>query len=155
MRGKGKERKKPGGKMFEYIVVLILTIAAEVGIPPNFALAIALEENPRLDPLAQYVNEDGTIDRGIMQLNSSWYNGNWQDPETNIRAGCLHIKSLIQEEVLNTYWAVAVAYNCGYARYTSERGPPESSAGYGARVMHRWHELEGVQYINPVIRRVK
>ncbi|MCL2174427.1 MAG: transglycosylase SLT domain-containing protein [Treponema sp.] len=141
--------------MFDCFVVLILTIAAEVGIPPNFALAIALEENSRLDPLAQYVNEDGTIDRGIMQLNSSWYNGNWQDPETNIRAGCQHIKNLMRKEALNTYWAVAVAYNCGYARFISAKGPPESSAGYGARVIRRWHELEGVRYINPMIRGIR
>jgi len=136
--------------MFEYFVALILTIAAQVGVPPNFALAIALEENPQLDPLAVNQNENGTLDRGIMQLNSSWFNGNWQDPEINIRAGILHIKYLMEQTPLYTFWAVAAAYNCGYSRFVSTRGPPDSTIDYAGRVMNRWKALEG-RYIMPVI----
>ncbi len=63
-------------------------------MPPYFALSIALEENPNLDALAVHENADGTFDRGLIQLNSGWYSGNWQDPETNIRAGCVLMKEL-------------------------------------------------------------
>jgi len=140
--------------VFEVIMALILTIAAETGIPPRFALAIALEENRTLNPMAvSRVNENGTYDLGVMQLNSEFYgNIKWRDPETNIRAGCLHIKELMSKPELNTYWSVAVAYNCGYARYLNNKTPPRSSLEYADRVIARWYTLENVRYINPVIR---
>jgi len=139
--------------MFNTIMALILSIAAEAGIPPYFALAIALEENYTLNPLAVgAVNENGTFDRGVMQLNSGWFTGDWQDPETNIRAGCLHIKSIMGMPEINTYWDIAAAYNCGYARFISGAGPPIASVNYAGRVMERWLALENLEYINPVIR---
>jgi len=141
-------------KMFETIMALILLIAAKEGVPPKFVLAIALEENKTLDPLAVgQLNPNGTRDLGVMQLNSAYYGHiNWRDPETNIRAGCLHIKELMSKPELNTYWSVAVAYNCGYARYSNNKTPPWTSLEYADRVIARWYALEGVKYINPVIR---
>jgi soluble lytic murein transglycosylase-like protein len=118
------------------IEALILAIALEVGIPPYFALSIALTENPTLNPLAINVNSDGTLDRGIMQLNSSWFNGAWRDPEENIRAGCNHIKWLLSLPGMN-YWLAAVAYNCGYGRLLEN--PPNVSIEYANRVFARWN----------------
>jgi soluble lytic murein transglycosylase-like protein len=115
---------------------LILAIALEVGIPPYFALSIALTENPTLDPLAVNVNSDGTVDRGVMQLNSSWFNGSWGDPDENIRAGCEHIKWLLSLPKMN-YWLAAVAYNCGYGRLL--KNPPNVSIEYANRVFARWN----------------
>ena len=136
------------------MALLILNIAVEVGVPPYFALSIALEENWNLDPGAiSQPNENGTIDRGIMQLNSRYFDIDWRDPEINIRTGCILIKSLIRNPEINTYWAVAVAYNCGYTRFVSEEGPPSASIDYGCRVMMRWLELQGLKYINPIIRK--
>jgi len=134
------------------IAALILLIATEFGLPPNFVLAIAIEENNTLNPAAvSPVNKNGTTDLGVMQLNSANYGDiAWNNPEVNIRAGCTHIKNLMQEPRINTYWAVAVAYNCGYARFVNE--PPTASLDYGDRVMKRWRSLQGVNYINPVIK---
>jgi soluble lytic murein transglycosylase-like protein len=141
-----------GGKMFEVIMSLILVIAAEVGIPPHFALAVALTENQNLDPLAVHWNADGTFDGGVMQLNSKYFADiDWRDPETNIRAGCQHIKKLMNLPGLNTYWAVACVYNCGYARFITD-GPMEDTINYAGCVMVRWKELLGLSYINPVLR---
>jgi hypothetical protein len=53
---------------------------------------------------------------------------------------------------IDTYWAVAVAYNCGYARFMSKEGPPPGSLDYGAKVMERWYILTGAKYICPIIR---
>jgi soluble lytic murein transglycosylase-like protein len=117
------------------IEALIITIALEVGIPPCLVLAIAYTENPYLDPAAIHKNSDGTLDRGIMQLNSSWYKDeNWMDPEINIRAGCSYIKWLLSLPNMN-YWTVAVAYNCGYSRFI--QGPPEISLEYADQVFVR------------------
>jgi soluble lytic murein transglycosylase-like protein len=116
------------------IAALILAIAVECGVPPQFALSVALEENNILNPLAVHLNADGTRDLGVMQLNSGWYTGNWQNPETNIRAGCQLIREL-KGHGLN-WWQVAIAYNCGYRRL--QEGPPNSSIEYANRVVTRW-----------------
>ena len=132
----------------EAIIALILAIAVEVGIPAQFALSIALEENKVLNPSAENHNVNGTIDRGIMQLNSGWYSdANWADPETNIRAGCQHIRWIMSLPEVNTFWAVAVVYNAGHSKL---HNPPKRSLDYANRVIDRWNELEGrnVEIIN-------
>jgi hypothetical protein len=125
------------------IIALILTIATEFGIPPYFALSIALTENPTLSPLAVNINENGTVDYGIFQLNSSWYDGEWQNPELNIRAGCKHIKQLMDAKGIYTFWSVAVVFNCGLWRLTN---PPEKSIEYANRVMHQWQEMDKANF---------
>ena len=132
------------------IVTLILSIAVEVGIPPNFALAVALTENPELNPKAVNVNEDGSRDLGLMQLNSSWYHGDWEHPETNIMAACIHIKWLMNRVATQTLWDVAIAYNYGYANFVTKK-PPDDVLDYAAKVMNKYEELNG-KPVNPLIR---
>jgi soluble lytic murein transglycosylase-like protein len=115
---------------------LILAIALEVGVPPYLALSIALTENQTLNPLAVHKNRDGSFDLGIMQLNSGWYTGNWQDPEENIRAGCLLLKELLSKPGLNT-WQAVICYNAGYQRFCN--GPPMESVEYAGKVFERWN----------------
>jgi soluble lytic murein transglycosylase-like protein len=78
-----------------------------------------------------------------MQLNSGWYSGNWQDPETNIRAGCLHLKWLMDQPGMNE-WAAVVAYNCGLTRF--RKGPPASSVAYACRVFERRQRYQGYKW---------
>jgi soluble lytic murein transglycosylase-like protein len=122
--------------MFEIIEAMILAIAIDVGVPPYFALSIALTENQLLDPLAVHTNADGSRDLGVMQLNNSWFNGDWQDPKTNIRAGCELIKELMSKPDMN-FWQVCIAYNCGYGRFLDK--PPDVSIDYANRVFERWN----------------
>jgi soluble lytic murein transglycosylase-like protein len=122
--------------MFEIIEALIIAIALDVGVPPYFALSIALTENQLLDPLAVHVNADGSRDLGIMQLNNSWFDGDWRDPETNVRAGCELIKELMSKPNMN-FWQVCIAYNCGYGRFLDN--PPNMSIDYANRVFERWN----------------
>jgi soluble lytic murein transglycosylase-like protein len=126
------------------IASLILAIAANVGVPPYLALSVALEENQALNPLAVHVNRNGTEDRGVMQLNSSWFTGDWRDPETNIRAGCLHLKWLMRQPGITTWWDAVVAYNCGYSRFIA--GPPAASMEYACRVFDRWNKYRGYEF---------
>jgi len=129
---------------YAQIMVLILDIAALMNIPPYFALSIALTENPQLNPMAVNVNENGTVDRGVMQLNSCWFvDENWSDPETNIRAGCTLIREILSMPKVNTYWSAAVVYNAGYGRLTT---PPESAIEYANRVVMKWRELDRFYY---------
>jgi soluble lytic murein transglycosylase-like protein len=135
----GKEKKT----MFEIIKAMILAIALESGIPPYLALSIALEENQSLNPLAVHINADGSRDLGIMQLNDSWFKGDWQDPETNIRAGCALVKELAGKPGMN-YWLACVAYNCGYGRLLDS--PPIVSIEYANRVFARWNVYRRYSY---------
>jgi len=129
----------------DIIVALILAVAAETGIPPYFALSIALEENSTLNPSAVRMNNDGSCDRGIVQLNDSWYMGDWEDPEINIRAGCAYIKMVMGMRGVNTLWAVAVVYNAGIKRFWDEN-VPEASIEYANRVMCRYNAYTGYRY---------
>jgi soluble lytic murein transglycosylase-like protein len=131
--------------MNTFIMYLILSIAVEVGVPPYFVLAIALEENPTLDPLmVSPPNRNGTVDLGVMQLNSQYFgNLDWRDPETNIRAACQLIKEIMAVQGIGTYWTVAICYNAGTRWFVNNEKPPDSSIDYGGRVMVRWNELDG------------
>jgi soluble lytic murein transglycosylase-like protein len=129
--------------LYETIVSLILSIAVEVGVPPLFALAIAMEENPLLNPLAiSEVNKNGTVDLGIMQLNSEYYGHiMWHDPGVNVRAGCRHIKDLMNMKEMVTFWCVAVCYNAGAQWLIKNEKPPDAALDYAERVMSRWVDL--------------
>jgi soluble lytic murein transglycosylase-like protein len=108
------------------MIQLILAIALEIGVPGNFMVALAEVENPQMNPKAVNVNRDGTKDLGLMQLNSSWYtDAGWADPETNIRAACVHVKWLKNNYNFN-WWQVAVAYNAGHNAVLKERVPNKS-----------------------------
>jgi hypothetical protein len=117
----------------------------ETGIEPYFALSIALTENPTLTPTAIHRNNDGSIDRGLMQLNNSWFTSeDWADAETNIRAACQHI--LYLRSLGLNYWQTAVAYNCGIKRVL-ENNPPEASIRYANKVFDTWAELSPRTFI--------
>lgn len=50
----------------------IIRAALDAGIPPHVALSVAWRES-RLRPDAEHRNRDGSVDRGVMQLNSRWH----------------------------------------------------------------------------------
>ena len=137
--------------MYEAIMALVLAIALETGVPPYFALAVAMTES-ELNPNAVGVNYDPntgevvSYDRGVMQLNSRYFGhiDNWRDPETNIRAGCRHLKELSQHPKIYTWWMVAVSYNCGVDRAISN--PPHRSVQYADNVMALWCRMDKYAY---------
>ena len=130
------------------IMYLILSIAVEIGVPPYFALAIALEENHNLDPLrVSPPNQNGTVDLGVMQLNSQYFGHiNWRDPETNIRAACRLIKEIMAMPAICTYWTVAICYNAGTRWLVNDDKPPDSSIDYATRVIARWGEIDRFRF---------
>ena len=128
---------------YSCIVALILAIAVEIGVPPNFALSIAKTENAALDPyVVSAPNRNGTVDRGIMQLNSNYFDHvDWHCPEANIRAGVELLKELIEHPLTTTYWAVAICYNAGTRWLVRGERPPESSIDYANKVLANWNLL--------------
>jgi len=128
-----------------WIMELIFLIAPQYNVPPYLVAAIIIVES-RGDPHAiNYENANGTIDRGIMQLNSSWFNDtNWHCAETNIRAGCQHLAYLYRQtrDRSPTWWSAVVAYNCGLTRFNdTTRKLPDSSLDYAYLVFEIWNSL--------------
>ena len=146
--------------MQEVILALILAVAIEVGVPPQFVLSIAYVEHWNksieetvIDPEAvSKPNRNGSVDLGVMQINSFYldefvelhwdkaWEFDWETPYDNVYLGCRIIKWLMRH--CSTYWAVAVAYNCGLSRMQSGH-PPLSSTRYADRVLAVWNELTG------------
>jgi soluble lytic murein transglycosylase-like protein len=116
------------------LIALVIRIATIYGVPPYLMVAIA-EVESNWNTNAININTDGTLDRGLMQLNTSWYtDDNWADPETNITAAAKHILFLKSFANFNWY-QVCVAYNCGVARMNN---PPEKSIAYAIKVFEVW-----------------
>jgi hypothetical protein len=142
--------------MFCEIAVLILTISAEMNVPPYFSLSVAItESNLRNISSAQVrpPNRDGSVDRGIFQLNSHVYpNIKWDCIETNIRLGIRHLRTLLDRRDHHTYWEIAISYNAGHAWVVRGTRPPQSSIDYADRVMLLWQDLSP-RTVEAVIRR--
>lgn len=75
---------------------LIRLEAAKQGVPVEVALAVAQQESGFNNLAQSKSNTDGSVDRGVMQLNSKYHKlKNWQDPIENIAYGIRHLKGLI------------------------------------------------------------
>lgn len=75
---------------------LIRLEAAKQGVPVEVALAVAQQESGFNNLAQSKPNTDGSVDRGVMQLNSRYHKlKNWQDPIENIAYGIRHLKGLI------------------------------------------------------------
>ena len=63
--------------------------ATASGVDPELAMHILAKENGAGDPKASNRNSDGSVDTGLMQVNSihGYTVQQLQDPETNIRVG--------------------------------------------------------------------
>jgi len=131
------------------VLALIIAVAVQEGVPPNFAVAIAVTENPSLSTTAVSArNRDGSRDHGVMQLNDKYFSHlDMMDPEVNVRAGIKHIKYLLSKLVGQTYWDAAIAYNAGLARV---KAPPWDSVDYATKVIATYSYMQG-GYINPII----
>lgn len=127
----------------EIILALILSISAEYGVPSGFVQAIVKVESEFDCNAINRSNRNGTVDYGLMQLNSSWFNDeNWRDPEVNLRAGIQHIKGLMKVHSGTSWWALAVSYNAGCSWLVNRHEPPRASLEYADKVMEEWEKIE-------------
>jgi soluble lytic murein transglycosylase-like protein len=101
--------------------------AAEYRVPATWLWAIAKVES-NFDPGATNYNRDGSIDFGVMQINSWWINRYgldlWNalgDPCTNIRMGAFVLSDCVSRygltwEAIGCYNAVSPENRLAYAR---------------------------------------
>jgi soluble lytic murein transglycosylase-like protein len=124
-----------------WILALCLQIAPQYGVPPYLAAAVIQKES-RGEVEAVSRNRDGTFDRGLMQLNSSWFKGAWHDPVVNVTEGCALLAQLYKatKDCSPNWFDAVIAYNCGLTRF--RRGPPAVSVEYAYEVCLLWAELD-------------
>jgi soluble lytic murein transglycosylase-like protein len=93
-----------------------------------------IETESNWNPEAINTNSDGSIDRGLGQLNSSWFhNEDWRDPVVNIRYALLHLEYIRTQ--CDSWYQATIAYNCGLGRISN---PPIQSVDYAIRVYETW-----------------
>jgi hypothetical protein len=125
------------------IAEAILVSADWFNIPPALAFALAWEES-QLNPLAvNCKNRDGSIDRGLFQLNSrtfpnleiqaffSSYSNSWH--------GMNHLRYCI--DTGRSEIAALAIYNAGTGRVTSS-GTPKSTLDYISRILENRNKIE-------------
>jgi soluble lytic murein transglycosylase-like protein len=110
-----------------------MLITAGTNVPPTLVMAI-IEVESDFIPTAVHYNTNGTIDRGLMQLNSAWYNdANWDNPSANIYQGVKHLEKLRSQT--DCWYKAVIAYNCGIGRIND---PPNQSLDYAVKVYAAW-----------------
>jgi len=127
------------------IVQVILASADSFNIAPALAFALAWEES-RLNPYAvNYKNRDGSIDRGLFQLNSRSFPRlevqAFFNPEINARQGMSHLRHCL--DIGGSEIAALAMYNAGTNRVNSS-GTPRSTLDYISRIMENRLGIENL-----------
>lgn len=109
---------------------------SETGVPADIACRLIQEESG-WNRFARNVNSDGSVDRGLMQLNSHYLTDyakrfndgrrvNPYDPEISIRVGLRKLAANYRH--LYKWWNAVASYNCGVRWIQSHRPYDESIA---------------------------
>jgi hypothetical protein len=117
------------------------------GVSVNVAMEILREENPGLDFDAVHLNQNGSRDLGLWQLNDRhiwtdfipryWDREDvfrWDDPYHSTYLAIRHIRWLYTHGF--NHWQVILSYNAGYFALISNK-VPESSIEYANRAYTR------------------
>jgi hypothetical protein len=125
------------------IVEAILASADWFNISPALAFALAWEES-KFNPLAVNTkNRDGSIDRGLFQLNNRSFPHlelqAYFSPEVNSWHGMSHLRFCI--DTGSTEIAALAMYNAGAGRVTAS-GAPKSTLDYISRILENKNKIE-------------
>jgi soluble lytic murein transglycosylase-like protein len=129
----------------EDIATAILANANEFDISPALAAALAWEES-RFNPLALNTrNRDGSVDRGLFQLNSQSFPRLelqiFFNPYTNARYAMGHLRHCL--DTGGSVVAALAMYNAGTKRVNSA-GTPKSTLDYASRILLNSWEIENL-----------
>lgn len=113
----------------------------ETGIPADIACRLVFQESS-WNRFATHRNHDGSVDRGLLQLNSKYlpdyawrYNDgrrvNPLDPETALRVGFRKLAH--NYRMTGSWWAAVASYNCGLDAFRA--GPSMESILLADRVL--------------------
>ncbi len=138
----------------EWLMILILSVATEVGVDPILAQSLAKAENPQLDAYAvSATNKDGSKDLGLLQLNNKyiddfvkWYwdkpwKFDWRNPYDNTYVGLKHFRAFLILPDVNE-WQAVIIYNCGYGAFVRKQIPARSIE-HANNVITEWNLRRG------------
>lgn len=95
----------------EEIGKIILSNALKKNVPVNVAFSIAKVESVYNKKVVSIPNSDGSVDRGLFQLNDGYFKVDWQDPETNTKEALNYLLS--RKEITDTWEGAIMLYNAG------------------------------------------
>jgi len=127
----------------EHISEVILANSDINDISPALALALAWEES-RFNPLAVNTrNRDGSIDRGLFQLNNRSFPRldvqSFFKPEISAKYGISHLRHCLNTG--GTEVAALAMYNAGTGRVRNS-GAPKTTLDYVSRILENRQEIE-------------
>jgi hypothetical protein len=127
----------------EEIARTILQYADEFNVPAALAFALSWEES-RFNPNAvNRHNRDGSIDRGLFQLNNRSFPNlelnSFFDINTNVRYGISHLQHCLN--VGGTEVSALAIYNAGAGRVNST-GTPRVTLNYISRILNNRSKIE-------------
>jgi hypothetical protein len=127
------------------VAAVILANAAVFDISPSLAFALSWEES-RYNPLAiNRKNRDGSIDRGLFQLNDRSFpnieHSDFFNPSINAWYGMGHLKLCL--DLGGTEVAALAMYNAGTGRVRT-LGAPKNTLDYIYRILERRQNIEGI-----------
>jgi hypothetical protein len=120
----------------EDLAQLILDNAARFEIPPALAFALCWRES-HFNPLAENrKNNDGSVDRGLFQLNNSSFpkltEKEFFNPGVNAYYGIAHLRWCL--DTVNTEVAALAMYNAG-SRRVNTGATPKQSLDHASRIL--------------------
>jgi hypothetical protein len=127
------------------ISVAILAYSEEFDVPAALAFALSWEES-RFNPRAiNRYNWDGSIDRGLFQLNNRSFphldNTTFFDIRANSRYGISHLRYCL--DTGGTEVSALAMYNAGAGRVTST-GAPKVTLNYISRILENRAKIESL-----------
>jgi hypothetical protein len=123
----------------------ILKEAVQLAIPPSLAFALCWQES-RFDPFAVNPhNRDGSVDRGLFQLNSNSFprlsEGDFFIPQINAQYGMSHLRMCL--DTGGSEVAALAIYNAGSGRVQTG-GTPRQTLDYVAKVLAAQRKIDRV-----------
>jgi hypothetical protein len=126
----------------------ILKEAVQLGIPPSLAFALSWEESRYDYTAVNRRNQDGSIDRGLFQLNSNSFPNlsemEFFNPQVNVRYGIAHLRVCL--DMGGSEVAALAMYNAGSGRVNSSTGTPRQTLDYVARVLSSRRKIDRAFY---------
>ena len=125
------------------IATVILRYSDEYNVPPALAFALSWEESKFNPRAVNRFNRDGSIDRGLFQLNNSSFPhmelNSFFDINTNARYGIGHLKHCL--DIGGTVVVGLAMYNAGSGRVNTS-GAPKVTLNYISRIMENRSKIE-------------
>jgi hypothetical protein len=120
----------------------ILNNADEFNVPPSLAFALSWEES-KFNPRAVNRNRDGSVDRGLFQLNNRSFPhleiSDFFSVRINARSGIGHLRHCLDSG--GSEISALAMYNAGTGRVTTS-GAPKVTLDYISRILENRGKIE-------------